>query len=105
MLVPSHSQSTIASSDHAPRRWPFPPIVYSRHYNIGLAGVERLHPFDSRKYGRAWRLLRGRFGRWLGALRVTPPRATGREDLLHLHTPDSYRVLADMVGYAIDRWG
>jgi histone deacetylase 11 len=30
-------------------------LVYTRRYNIGLLGLERLHPFDSRKYGRAWR--------------------------------------------------
>ena len=45
--------------------WPAVRVVYHRHYNIGLAGVERLHPFDSRKYGRAWKVLRGRFGRRL----------------------------------------
>ena len=40
-----------------------PRIVYTRHYNIGFFGLERLHPFDSRKYGRAYRALRRRFGR------------------------------------------
>ena len=28
------------------------PVVYHPDYNITLAGMERLHPFDSRKYGR-----------------------------------------------------
>ncbi len=28
------------------------PLVYHPDYNITLAGLERLHPFDSRKYGR-----------------------------------------------------
>ena len=28
------------------------PVVYHPDYNITLAGLERLHPFDSRKYGR-----------------------------------------------------
>ena len=37
-------------------------LIYSPRYNIGFFGFERLHPFDSRKYGRAWRLLRRRFG-------------------------------------------
>ena len=82
-------------SNRAAPRWPSPRVVYSRHYNIGLAGVERLHPFDSRKYGRAWRLLRGRFGARLGALRVTPPRAAGHEDLLHVHTPGYLARLRD----------
>lgn len=28
------------------------PVVYHPDTNITLAGLERLHPFDSRKYGR-----------------------------------------------------
>lgn len=68
-----------------------PRIVYRRHYDIGLAGLQRLHPFDSRKYGRAWRMLRRRFGRKLDALRVTPPRAVGPEELLRVHTPEYLR--------------
>ncbi len=28
------------------------PLVYSPKYNITAFGLERLHPFDSRKYGR-----------------------------------------------------
>jgi len=38
-----------------------PRVIYSSHYNIGVFGLERLHPFDSRKFGRAWNLLRSRF--------------------------------------------
>lgn len=33
-------------------------IVYSPRYDIHFFGLERLHPFDSCKYGRAWRELR-----------------------------------------------
>lgn len=63
-----------------------PALAYDRRYNIGLFGIERLHPFDSRKYGRAWRellLLRRELiqGAWL---RVDRP-ANDRE-LLLAHT-------------------
>ena len=34
-----------------------PHVVYHRNYNIGFYGLERLHPFDSRKYGKAWKRL------------------------------------------------
>jgi len=34
-----------------------PHVVYHRNYNIGFYGLERLHPFDSRKYGKAWRAI------------------------------------------------
>jgi histone deacetylase 11 len=37
------------------------PIVYAEEYNIGFFGMERLHPFDSKKWGRVYRLLIGRF--------------------------------------------
>jgi histone deacetylase 11 len=70
-----------------PPPWPTPRIIYSPRYNIGVAGIERLHPFDSRKYGRAWKLLRRRFGRRLTAFRVTPDRPVARDVLLRVHTP------------------
>jgi histone deacetylase 11 len=63
-----------------------PRIVYSRHYNIGFFGLERLHPFDSRKYGRAWRLLRRRFGRPLRSLWQRPQAPVSREELLRIHS-------------------
>ena len=65
-----------------------PRIVYSRHYNIGFFGLEKLHPFDSRKYGRAWRCLRGHFGAVLRRIWVRPPRPVRREELLKVHESD-----------------
>jgi histone deacetylase 11 len=63
-----------------------PHIVYSRHYNIGFFGVERLHPFDSRKYGRAYRALCRRFGRDVKQRTLRPRRPATREELLWVHT-------------------
>lgn len=34
------------------------PIVYSPDYNISFAGLERLHPFDTQKYGRVFETLK-----------------------------------------------
>lgn len=39
-----------------PRQWP---IVYSSHYNIGFMGLQRLHPFDSGKWGKIFDHLQG----------------------------------------------
>jgi histone deacetylase 11 len=72
-----------------------PKIVYSRHYNIGLFGLERLHPFDSRKYGRAWAVLRKKFGRRLDDYWLKPPRPIRRDELLHVHTEVYLRKLRD----------
>lgn len=35
------------------------PIVYSPQYDITFGGLERLHPFDSAKWGKIVRLLQG----------------------------------------------
>ncbi len=65
-----------------------PRIIYSRHYNIGFYGIERLHPFDSRKYARAWKLLRRHFGSALHQLRVTPKRPANLDELSLIHTAE-----------------
>lgn len=70
-------------------------VVYSRHYNIGFYGFERLHPFDSRKYGRVWRELKRRFGRQLNAMKITTDRPASREELLLVHTPEYLNKLRD----------
>jgi histone deacetylase 11 len=63
-------------------------VVYSPHYDISFFGVERLHPFDSRKYGRAWRELRRRFGRSLGDRLVTVDRPASETELLLGHSSE-----------------
>ena len=35
------------------------PIVYSPEYNIRFLGLEKLHPFDSGKWGRTVKFLNG----------------------------------------------
>lgn len=73
--------------------WPSPRIVYSGRYNIGFFGLERLHPFDSRKYGRAWRLLRQRFGSQLDRFWVQPSGPVTRDELLMVHKPEYLQQL------------
>lgn len=60
-------------------------VAYDSRYNIGLFGLERLHPFDSRKYGRAWRLLRKQVGPLLRRSHLSVPRAVTRAELLAVH--------------------
>jgi histone deacetylase 11 len=62
-------------------------LVYNRHYNIGFVGFERLHPFDSRKYGRVWKELKAEFGRRLNKIAVSPRRAVRRDELLLAYSP------------------
>jgi histone deacetylase 11 len=63
-----------------------PRVVYSWHYNISFFGVEKLHPFDSRKYGRARRRLRQLMGRSLRHMMVRPRRPVRFRELLSVHT-------------------
>jgi histone deacetylase 11 len=63
-------------------------LVMSPHYDIGLWGLERLHPFDAGKYGKAWNGLRARFGPALDALRLDPAAPVNDTELLRVHTAD-----------------
>ena len=75
--------------------WPAPHIVYRRAYNIGFPGVGHLHPFDARKYGRAWRAVGKRCGWRAGRVRVAPRRPVSRDALLAVHTAAYLDSLAD----------
>jgi histone deacetylase 11 len=35
------------------------PIIYSPQYNIGFLGLEKIHPFDSGKWGKVYQFLVG----------------------------------------------
>ena len=39
-----------------PEREPFS-ILYTPEYNIGLLGIQKLHPFDTEKYGKVYKYL------------------------------------------------
>jgi histone deacetylase 11 len=63
-------------------------LIMSPHYDIRLWGIERLHPFDSCKYGRTWDGLRARFGSALDTLRQDPATPVSDTDLLRVHTAE-----------------
>jgi histone deacetylase 11 len=67
------------------------PLIYSPHYNITAFGLERLHPFDSVKYGRihAWLI---RQGLRRSADFVTPEPCT-QADLQRVHSAEYLRKL------------
>lgn len=70
-------------------------VVYSRSYNIGFYGLERLHPFDSRKYGRAWKRIRRKLGARARQMRMKPDRPASRDELLLVHTAEYLARLRD----------
>jgi histone deacetylase 11 len=69
------------------------PIVYSPAYDITAFGLERLHPFDGRKYGRIrdWLVRQG----LRKASDFINPGPVTTTDLLRVHTPDYLRSLRD----------
>nr|CAB3503120.1 unnamed protein product [Digitaria exilis] len=60
------------------------PVIYSPAYDISFLGLEKLHPFDSAKWGRICRYLT-REGH-LEKQRVVEPLEACKEDLLVVHT-------------------
>ncbi|XP_022104034.1 histone deacetylase 11-like isoform X2 [Acanthaster planci] len=63
------------------KQWP---IVYSPDYNIGFLGLEKLHPFDSGKWGKVFNFLKEK-GMLSDETIIRPSEAT-TEDLLVVHT-------------------
>lgn len=74
-----------------------PAIVYSRHYDIGFFGFERLHPFDTLKYSRAYKTLKHELGTdFLKRVRK-PKRPIARHALLSVHTATYLKRLEQSV--------
>lgn len=62
------------------------PIIYSKHYNISFFGLEKLHPFDSKKYGKVYQFLAKRG--LVGPAQLYQPEPVTTKDLLEVHTPE-----------------
>ncbi len=64
-----------------------PVVIYSPRYDISFGILDRLHPFDGRKYSRAWQYAHERLGDQLVKATIRPPKPVIRRDLLQVHTP------------------
>ena len=69
------------------------PIVYSEGYDIRFMGLEKLHPFDSAKYGKVHRHLTDEVG--LDAARMHVPGEVTEEQLRLVHTEAYLKSLDD----------
>ncbi|KAF7830475.1 histone deacetylase 2 [Senna tora] len=63
------------------------PLIYSKSYDIAFLGIEKLHPFDSSKWGRICQLLIS-FG-MLDKNCIVEPLEASKDDLLVVHS-ESY---------------
>jgi histone deacetylase 11 len=70
-----------------------PKLVYSPGYDIRWLGLEKLHPFDSCKYSRTWKVLCDRFGDGLQSATITPTAPAPVEMLQTIHTPEYLQQL------------
>jgi histone deacetylase 11 len=70
-----------------------PKLVYSPGYDIRWLGLEKLHPFDSCKYSRTWKVLLDRFGERLQSATITPTAAAPLALLRTIHTPEYLQQL------------
>lgn len=68
-------------------------VVYGPSYNIRFFGLQKLHPFDSCKYGRAWRTLKDQFGTVLTQSHIRPQKPISRKELLIVHPGEYLREL------------
>lgn len=67
------------------------PIVYTDSYNIGLMGIENLHPFDSKKYKKVYKHLVQEMGLKRSQFHV--PTLIGDEELALVHSRDYLETL------------
>jgi len=63
-------------------------VAYHSRYNLGFPGVQRLHPFDLRKYARAWQVLRKSLGSKLPTIRLPVTAPICDEQLKLVHSED-----------------
>ena len=61
-------------------------LVYSPHYDFSILGVEKLHPFDAKKYSKAWALLQNEFGDTINQHTTFVNAPISDQELLTVHT-------------------
>lgn len=69
------------------------PIVYSEEYDMSLLGIEELHPFDTKKYGKVYKALIAQAGVRPDQFHV--PEPVSDADLLLVHSSEYLTSLLD----------
>jgi histone deacetylase 11 len=68
-------------------------VAYHPRYNLGFPGAGRLHPFDLRKYARAWQVLKKSLGRKLQEAHLPVTEPINDEQLALVHTKQYLKSL------------
>ncbi len=75
------------------------PILFSPRYDIRVLGIEKLHPFDSEKYGKVHRYLVDTVG--IDEESFTAPDPATDEVMLKVHTPSYLNSLTKSSSIAL----
>ena len=62
-------------------------LVYSSGYDFTVMGLDKLHPFDAKKFSKAWKRLKADFHD-LEKYQISPENMASNELLELVHTPD-----------------
>lgn len=86
-----------------------PIVIYSPEYDFHLFGLERLHPFDGRKFSKAWQEAYRQIGEPLRRQTIRPTQPLAARDLLAVHSAaylaqlQSARYIAEVLEFPILR--
>ncbi|KAL4570324.1 hypothetical protein LXL04_025976 [Taraxacum kok-saghyz] len=75
------------------------PIIYSTSYDISFLGIEKLHPFDSSKWGRICQFLIE--NGVLNRTSIVEPREATKDDLLVVHSETYLKSLKSSLNVSI----
>jgi len=75
------------------------PIVYDKGYNITFGGIENLHPFDTKKYGKVAHYLKQHLG--IEKLNFYKPPVFDENDMKLVHTPKYIESLSSPLTLAL----
>lgn len=71
-----------------------PYFVYSNNYDFSCLGLDKLHPFDAKKFSRAWKLLTNEYQPDTDFEWVEPKNSVSQSDLIKVHTEDYLSALS-----------
>ncbi|KAK8545293.1 hypothetical protein V6N13_066580 [Hibiscus sabdariffa] len=91
-------QRISSSKLHTPDVSSKAPVIYSSYYDISFLGIEKLHPFDSSKWGRICQFLISEG--YLEKSSIVEPLEASTEDLLVVHTEAYLNSLKNSVNVA-----
>ncbi len=65
-----------------------PCLIYSNKYDFNLSWLNKFHPFEGRKFSKAWDIIYSEFEREIDSLWVEPIEIVSDEVLLKVHNQD-----------------